>query len=123
MPEPTASSRAHLRVPILVTQVKMGDDRRYFFGYAKNVSRSGIFIQTISPKDVGEEFSVEFIIPKADLTIKCKCKVIWNRRFSEAGKYEPGMGLKFEDIDPDLLARLDDWITKHAAEAERTGDY
>jgi len=56
--------RTRLRSPIIVTQVKMGDERRYFFGYAKNLSHSGVFVQTISPKDVGDEFNIEFIIPK-----------------------------------------------------------
>jgi len=110
---PPSSKRSHLRAPILVTHVRMGEDRKYFFGYAKNISLSGIFIQTVTPKDVGEEFNIEFILPKTEITVKCRCRVIWNRRYSEGGKYEPGMGLKFEEIDPVLAAQVAEWVKGH----------
>jgi len=111
---PPSNKRSHLRVPILVTHVKMGDARKFFFGYAKNISHRGIFIQTISPKDVGEEFIIEFTLPKTDISVKCRCKVIWNRRFSESGKYEPGMGLRFEEIDQALAEIVEKWVNEHS---------
>lgn len=118
---PPSNRRTNLRSPILVTQVKMGDARRYFFGYAKNISHSGVFVQTISPKDVGEEFNIEFDIPKAEIHINCRARVIWNRRFSEKGSYEPGMGLKFVDLDPETARKVEQWVIKEveaAAEEE-----
>jgi len=110
---PPSNQRASLRSPILVTQVKMGDERKYFFGYAKNLSKTGIFIQTIAPKDVGCEFSIEFTIPKSEIVVSCRCKVIWNRRFSDEGQYEPGMGLRFEDLTPAVADQVEQWVTKH----------
>ncbi len=112
MEYPPSNKRARLRQPILVTQVKMGDDRKYFFGYAKNISTSGIFIQTVAPKDVACEFSIEFTIPKTDILVKCRCKVIWSRTYKKAGQFEPGMGLSFLDLDPAVAERIDQWIIK-----------
>lgn len=102
--------RVNLRGPLIVTQVKMGDDRKYFFGYAKNISRGGIFVHTLTPKRVGEEFSLELNVPKSDIIIKCRCRVAWNRRFSEAGNHDPGMGIEFLDLDPDIADSVDIWV-------------
>lgn len=109
--------RTRLRSAIIVTQVKMGDERRYFFGYAKNLSHTGVFVQTISPKDVGEEFNIEFTIPKTELKIFCKCKVVWNRRFSESTAYEPGMGLQFIGMAPELTNAIEDWVKQQVEAA------
>jgi Tfp pilus assembly protein PilZ len=110
--------RTRLRFPILVTQVKMGEDRKYFFGYAKNISCSGLFVQTISPKEVGETFSIEFIVPGTEITIKCQCRVVWNRKFTVTGKYEPGMGLTFDDLPEEMADKIDAWIRGQAGFAE-----
>jgi uncharacterized protein (TIGR02266 family) len=116
---PPSDRRTNLRSRIIVTQVKMGDERRYFFGYARNISHTGVFIETISPRDVGEEFNIEFTIPNTDILIKCKACVIWNRRFSDKGQYEPGMGLKFVDLDTAVAGRVEVWVRKEIeAQAE-----
>lgn len=102
--------RTNLRGTILVTQVKMGDERRYFFGYAKNVSRSGIYIQTVSPKNIGDMFDIEFTIPKTDIFVKCTCEVIWSRPYSKSSNGEPGMGLNFVDLDPTVANKIEGWV-------------
>ncbi len=114
MDYPPSDRRTNLRGTILVTQVKMGDERRYFFGYAKNVSRSGIFIQTVSPKKVGDKFNIEFTIPKTDILVKCVCEVVWSRPYSKAGNDEPGMGLNFVDLDPTVANKIEAWVLSQA---------
>lgn len=109
--------RTRLRSAIIVTQVKMGDERRYFFGYAKNLSHTGVFVQTISPKDVGEEFNIEFTIPRTEIKILCKCRVVWNRRFSESTAYEPGMGLQFIGMPPETTKAIEDWVKQQVEAA------
>lgn len=121
MEYPPSDRRIALRQPILVAQVKMGDGRKYFFGYAKNISRSGIFIQTVAPKDVGAEFTVEFTLPKSDILVKCRARVIWNRVYSKAGPREPGMGLSFIDLDPDVADNIERWILNQPKEPNRRG--
>jgi uncharacterized protein (TIGR02266 family) len=111
---PPSDRRTNLRGTILVTQVKMGDERRYFFGYAKNISRSGIYIQTVSPKNVGDKFNIEFIVPKTDIFVKCICEVVWSRPYSKSGNVEPGMGLNFVELDPSVADRIEDWVRNQA---------
>lgn len=116
----TKNKRAYLRGPLIVTQAKMGDERKYFFGYAKNISRAGIFVNTLTPRKVGEEFNLELSVPKSDIIIKCRCRVVWNRRFSDSrADQEPGMGIMFLDLDPDIADRIDSWIVgRQSSEAD-----
>lgn len=118
MDYPPSDRRTNIRGAILVTQVKMGDERRYFFGYAKNVSRSGIFIQTVTPKNVGDKFNIEFVIPKSDIHVKCSCEVIWSRHYSKTDKKEPGMGLNFIDLDLSVADRIEEWVIRQLKSEE-----
>lgn len=114
-----SNGRKNLRGPLIVTQAKMGDERKYFFGYAKNISRGGIFVNTLTPKKVGEEFNLELSVPKSDIIIKCRCRVVWNRRFSESvGDLEPGMGIMFLDLDTDMADKIDGWVAAQQSREE-----
>lgn len=108
------NKRKDLRVPILVTKVKGSDHGKAFFGYAKNLSRAGLFIQTINPKDEYEKFRIEFTLPGDDEAITCTAEVVWKRDFLPYAKYEPGMGLKFLDIDEEIAEKIDRWINLHS---------
>jgi len=110
--------RRSLRAPIIVTRVKVDQDGKVFFGYAKNISKAGIFIQTINPKNVGETFNVEFILPEVDALFSCTVEVIWKRDFPQSEKYEPGMGLKFIDLSPEQAAIIDEWISKDSEDSD-----
>jgi uncharacterized protein (TIGR02266 family) len=110
-PYTPSEKRANLRSPLIVMQAKMGDGRQYFFGYAKNISRAGVFIQTVNPKALGEEFNIEFTLPKTTNPVKCRCKVVWSRKYSASNfSIEPGMGLEFIDIDPLDADTIDSWV-------------
>jgi len=110
--------RRSLRAPIIVTRVKVDQDGKVFFGYAKNLSKAGIFIQTINPKSVGEKFNVEFILPGEDEMISCTVEVIWKRDYPQSQKHEPGMGLKFLDLSPEQAEIIDAWVDKDAESSE-----
>lgn len=118
MEYPPSDRRSGARSYILVTQVKMGDQRKYFFGYARNISRSGAFVHTLSPKKVGEEFDIELSLPGSAIFIKCRAKVVWARSFAEAGENEPGMGLEFLDLGADTADHVEDWVKKQKEKEE-----
>lgn len=101
--------RRELRVPLRLIRVKMETKKDVFFGYAKNISASGLFVPTVNPKAVGEKFRLKFVLPDSKREIIVTAEVVWNRRFSEAGEYEPGMGIKFiqiSDEDADLIRKF-----------------
>lgn len=110
--------RRNLRSPLIVEKIPCGDGYKTFFGYAKNISRGGLFIATVKPRDPGEEFTIELTLPvKPRHIIRCRCEVLWKRHFQKKGPYEPGMGLRFLDLadaDGDII---DAWVEAHVQRA------
>jgi uncharacterized protein (TIGR02266 family) len=96
-PEP--EKRKNLRNHLLVLRVKGEASGNVFFGYAKNISKSGMFVSSVYPKEVGEKFTIEFTLPKKKKPIRCQCIVKWCRNYDPKSKYEPGMGVSFLDLD------------------------
>ncbi|HEX9777735.1 MAG TPA: PilZ domain-containing protein [Geopsychrobacteraceae bacterium] len=104
------SKRRDLRAPLIVQKIKIEDGQKVFFGYSKNISQSGMFIASINPLDPGVQVDVEIPLPSdQNKCIRCRCEVIWKRRFSKKSIYEPGMGLKFIDMPEDLATELARW--------------
>lgn len=114
---PPADQRRAARVPLLVLRVAINDGQRSFFGYAKNISRSGLFIATISPREPGTVFDLEIPLPNVmGIHLHCSVEIVWKRRYDPACPYEPGMGLRFIDLPEDVAAQIDTWVKqeKHA---------
>jgi len=109
--KPQADQRRNLRAPLLTLKIKLGEGRKYFFGYAKNLSRSGLFVATLKPLSPGEQVLVEFPLPEPlSEVIQCRCEVVWTRAYQRHSPYDPGMGLKFIDPDPDIARLIDAWV-------------
>src|SRR3990167_6382323 len=89
--------RKNLRNPILVLNIKLESRNKTFFGYAKVIGRGGMFIASVNPRQIGEEFIIEFSLPDKTL-IRCKCCVAWRREFVPRSPHEPGMGIKIIDL-------------------------
>jgi len=105
------NKRKNLRSPILTLRVKLDDGQKVFFGYAKNLSATGMFISSINPKEPGQVYQVEIPLPAPIYkTIQCTCEVIWMRQFAKKSAFEPGMGLKFVDIPDDVAADIERWV-------------
>lgn len=106
-----AHRRKNLRSPLIVMRAKEGHDRPTFFGYAKNISRGGMFIASVNPPDPGRRFDVEFSLPHPfTRKVNCQCEIVWQRTWSTASVYEPGMGIKFVDIPEDSAAAINEWV-------------
>jgi uncharacterized protein (TIGR02266 family) len=102
--------RKHLRKQILVLKIKGSDSRGAFFGYAKTFGRGGMFIASVNPRKVGEEFEISFVIPEAGGEIKCRCEVVWQREYDPKHSFEPGMGIRFIGLDDATEARIAEWL-------------
>ncbi len=105
-----SNRRKNLRKQLLVLKVKGEDKKGTFFGYAKTISRGGMFITSVNPRKVGEEFEITFKLPGLDADIRCKCSVIWMREYDSLVKQEPGMGIRFVDLDNELRDKIDEWV-------------
>ena len=107
------NKRKNLRSPILTLRVKLDDGQKVFFGYAKNISATGMFISSVNPKDPGQAYQVEIPLPAPIYrTVQCTCEVIWKRQFEKKCPYEPGMGLKFVDLPNDVATDIERWVSE-----------
>ncbi len=108
---PKADLRKNLRTPLIIQKVYLNGERPAFFGYSKNISRSGMFISTTKPIQAGEQIALEFQLP-APLTgtARCRCEVVWKRPHGTHLPFEPGIGMKFLDMPAEVSNQLDEWI-------------
>jgi len=108
---PQADQRKNLRSPLLILKVKLDDGDKVFFGYAKNISKSGLFIATVNPQDPGCRFQIEVPLPEPlGISVQCEAEVVWKRHYTRGGPYEPGMGLRFIGISAEIAESIDSWI-------------
>ena len=106
-----ANKRKNLRSPILTLRVKLDDGQKVFFGYAKNISSTGMFISSVNPKDPGQAYQVEIPLPAPiHKTVQCTCQIVWKRQFEKKCPYDPGMGLKFVDLTDEVASDIEKWV-------------
>ncbi len=105
-----ADPRKNLQEPIIVFKIKDENEKEYFFGYAKNISKSGLFIASVNPRNPGERFHISFSIPGTDIKAECLCEVVWNRKFDANEKLTPGYGIKFIDLPEETAQAIDIWV-------------
>lgn len=109
------NKRCSTRAALIVEKLPCEDGQKTFFGYANNISRGGLFISTVNPREPGEEFIIEFTLTgKTRHTFRCRCTVVWKRHFLKKSPAEPGMGLKFLDLNADDGDKLEAWVTAQA---------
>ncbi len=104
--------RKYLRDPIIIFKVVEDTRLKPLFGYARNISRGGMFVASINPRNPGDRFNISFQIPDTDIKVRCQCEVVWSRMYSKAGKLEPGYGLKFNDLPEDVAVAIDNWVSE-----------
>ncbi|MBN2687677.1 MAG: cyclic nucleotide-binding domain-containing protein [Deltaproteobacteria bacterium] len=64
--------------------------------FSRNISPGGIFINTNSPLNKGEQFLLNLYLPESDEPLKITCEVRWTRMSTADPVAEPvGMGAKF----------------------------
>ena len=105
------SQRLATRVPLIVEKIPIEDGQKSFFGYAKNISRGGLFIATVKPREVGEVFTIELTLPLTPRhSIRCRSEVIWKRHYQKKDRHDPGMGLCFLDLSDADGDKIDEWV-------------
>ena len=109
--EEQKNMRRSARAPLIVEKIPCADGQKTFFGYAKNISRGGLFIATLNPRERGEEFMLELTLPtKPKHKVSCRCEVVWKRHYKRKNVHEAGMGLHFLDITDIDGDKIDEWV-------------
>ncbi len=106
-----ADLRQNLRAPLIIQKVLIDGERPAFFGYSKNISKSGMFIATTNSIKPGEQIDLEFQLPPPlKGTVRCRCEVVWKRPYGSHLPFEPGIGMKFINMPEEISDKLEEWI-------------
>ncbi len=84
--------------------------------YAHNLGTGGLFLASERVFREGDEFEVDFLIPRLEREMKCLVRVAW---LNEAKKLKrpdlpPGAGLEFVDLDKDNRYELQKFVLDSA---------
>ena len=114
--ERPADRRRNLRSPLLALKVRIEEGDRCFFGYTKNISRSGMFVATLQTLPPESEVPVSLHLPPPiDRHLECRCVVVWNRTYKPDSPYEPGVGLRFVGLDEKMESAINAWVQQPSA--------
>jgi uncharacterized protein (TIGR02266 family) len=113
--QPKVHLRRELRQPLTVLKATNNSGPKTLFGYACNISRSGMLISTINPRKPGSRYEVEFSLPEpANVVARCECEVVWKRTWAKEDRHRPGMGLRFLDLSEEAAAAIEEWVEREA---------
>jgi len=107
--------RSSFRIPLRVLKIDIENEKReIFFGYAGNISCSGMLIQTSNPKELGARFNIRFSLPSKIKNVSCEAEVAWIQDYDPKIKTMPGMGIKFLNLSTEDLKEIEEFINKNS---------
>ncbi len=83
----------------------------FLVDYCANMSVGGMFIQTERPLEPGTRFKLRFKIPEHEELIETTGEVRWAVGAEASGKMTPGMGIRFDHLDDNAVAAVDQWLS------------
>lgn len=105
-----SEKRKHQRLP-LKFKVDWKSEGNFLFENATNISEHGIFIETKEPMATGTLINLQFMLPDSSKKMDVLGKVTWVNpvRKSSDENYNPGMGVRFEnltEVDREIILSL-----------------
>lgn len=105
-----SEKRSGARVPVKF-KVDWKSEGTFLFENATNISEQGIFIETREPMPTGTSIGLQFTLPDTTKRIEVMGKVAWVNpvRAQADANYNPGMGIRFEnltEIDKETILSL-----------------
>ncbi len=108
----------------LVVKVTNRSTREFHFFYSSDVSLGGIFLETREPYDVGTNVELDFFIPFRDK----KERVVTLGEVARTVRYReddedtvPGMGVKFGELEPEIVAVISRYVREGADASSEEG--
>jgi len=80
-----------------------------YLGFTENLSKSGAFVATKAPPNVGAEINLLIALPDLAL-VRARGTVRWLRPPSKAEGRAAGMGIRFERLSPLDAVRIHDFV-------------
>lgn len=112
---PMSEKRAELRAVTPAFAVKVIGECRRTYGYARDLSRTGMQVRTFSfcsstPKPAGERVVLEFKLPENDIPISCKAEIKWNVVPPHGPDTINLQGITFVELAPELRDMISEWV-------------
>ena len=99
------------RIPLAMeVTYESGDDFRSSF--LSDISGGGVFIGTTEPLEPDTRLRICFHIPGFSNSLMVTGTVVWVRDLDS--NYKPGMGVRFDEIEPGDRERLDQYLEEHS---------
>ena len=89
-----------------------GDD--FLSSFLSNISSDGVFIETPKPLELNTRLRVCFHIPGISESMVVAGTVVWVRDLESS--YKPGMGIRFDEMEPEDRERLDRFLADYRKE-------
>lgn len=83
---------------------------------AANISSGGMFIRTRQPGEPGEELEFKIALEDDFTLIEGRAQVVWARRPDAAAEGQPGMGVRFVELQEESRALIDKIVAERVAE-------
>jgi type IV pilus assembly protein PilZ len=97
-------------------EVDYGDEDTYLFAYIRDISATGIFVQTKSPEPPGTELNVRFTPNGSEEILELEGEVIWVNPYrpGKRDSINPGMGIRFTTLTNEQRHRLVEFVKRFA---------
>ena len=121
MVEDPRDRRQHERYPASI-QVDYASGETFLFSYIANISEMGIFIRSDEPLAVGTELRLRFG-PEGGEVMEMHGQVVWiNPVRPDGDNLNPGMGVRFHDLTPEMRERVVQLVKTAAYLGEDSGE-
>ncbi len=102
--------------------VDWSSGENFLFAYITNISEMGIFIRTDDPPQVGASVRMRFAVEDQE-PLSLDGMVVWvNPIRPEGDNPNPGMGVRFSELSPELRERVVDLVRTVAYLQDEGGD-
>ncbi len=110
-----AERRSVPRVKTNMMLVRVDGNCLHRYGYAKDVSCSGMKLRTFStctPDDIDMNglLRIEFALPDKDITVACTAEPVWGEKLTGGVISTILQGVRFRDIDPSSQVEIYEWV-------------
>ena len=98
-------------------EVRLSANGTDIWGWARNVSRGGMFVEAEAVLEPDSEFEIEFTVPDTSIVVQPTARVVW-RQLPGDPQRTAGMGLQFLKLDREAEQWLEQYVYERGAGAD-----
>ena len=117
-PLPAGAERRTMPRRVFETSLRFYvDEPQFFTGFSRDISSGGIFVQTFSLPEVGEDVTVRFPVPGITDEFEALARVAWTRPEAPGLALDDvGFGARFAELPLDVLQAINRYVDANDAQ-------